>query len=103
MEREFDAVGQRAVFSEQGYREAVLGGAAFIPEEDFKKLELTQAELDAFGPVGVRADPTNSFCAKVLKGQQIFRGIHDRMIMGESQAVLAEVFDTACDLEPATV
>jgi hypothetical protein len=102
-DREFDVIGQRAVFSEQGYREAVLGGAAFIPEEDFKKLDLTQSELDEFGPVGSRVDPTNSFCVKTIRGQQIFREIRDRMLLGESQSVLAEAADGPCDVELVTV
>ena len=89
-DREFDAIGQRAVLSEQGYREAVLGGAAFIPEEEFRKIDFTVDELNQYGPVGVRVDPPNSFCEKLLRAQQIFRDLRERMMV-DSQRVLAEV------------
>ena len=79
-EREFDAVGQRAVFSETSYREAVLGGAGFIAEEQFKKLGFTQEELDKYGPVGERNNPSASFCDKLLRAQEVYRETRDAML-----------------------
>jgi hypothetical protein len=89
-DREFDAIGQRATFSEQGYREAVLGGAAFLPDNEFSKLGFTQAELDSFGPVGTRADPPPVFVEKLLKGQEAFREILSNMRGAAMPVVLAD-------------
>lgn len=91
-DREFDAVGQKAALSEEGYRDAILGGAAFIPEKQFESLGFTSDELEKFGPLGVRVDPTDSFCRKLSLGQQIFRDIRDQLLVGD-QRVLAEVSD----------
>lgn len=88
--REFDAVGQRATFSEEGYREVVLGRGAFIPEDEFAKLGFTQQELEKLGPSGSRPkDPPPEFLEKLHRGQQAFREIRDRMLCGSQ--VLAEV------------
>lgn len=88
-DREFDAVGQRAEFSEQGFREAVLGNAPFIVEDDFKKVSFTEEELSTHGPSGSRVDPTQSFIDKLGAAQQMFRDARARMEIGADQ-VLAE-------------
>jgi hypothetical protein len=98
-EREFDAVGQRAAFSEQGYREAVLGGAAFITEEDFRKISFTVDEINLHGPVGMRVDPPTSFCEKLARAQQIYREDRSRMLVN-AEAVLAEASDRFGEAEP---
>ena len=72
-EREFDAVGQRAAFSEATFRDVVVGGAAFIIEEDFKKVGFTKEELAQHGSFGDRYDPPSSFCDKLFLAQEIFR------------------------------
>lgn len=100
-EREFDTIGQRAVLSEQGFREAVLGGAAFIPEEDFVKRGFSAEELAAHGPAGIRIDPPHSFTLKVDMAQQVFRDIRGRMgseVGG--QEVLSDASDRDSELEP---
>src|SRR5690348_4266896 len=89
-DREFDAVGQVAVFSEEGYRDAVLGGAAFIPETEFRRVSFTSEELEKFGPVGVRVDPTANFCDKLDLAHQIYRDIRRSMEL-DATSVLAEV------------
>lgn len=91
-EREFDAVGQKAVFSESQYRDVVLGGAAFLPEEEFLKLGFTEVELEKFGQIGVRVDPTESFCNKLIRGQERFREIMAAMVREASARIeLAKV------------
>lgn len=98
-DREFDAVGQRAVLSEQGYREAVLGGAAFIPEEAFQKIGFTPVQLDQYGPVGLRLEPPAEFCDKLILSQQVFRDIRDDMLL-DSQRVLVDAADASAEPEP---
>lgn len=93
-EREFDTVGQRASFSEQGFKEAILGNAAFIPEEDFKRIGFSAEELAAHGPSGLRIDPPASFLGKLSLAQQVFRDIQSRVSQeGQGPQVLAEIGD----------
>ena len=91
-DREFDTVGQRAVFSEQGFCEAILGHAPFITEEDFKKIGFTSDELSMYGQSGLRVDPSQSFNAKLGMVQQVFRDTYARM-GSEANRVLAEASD----------
>ena len=91
-DREFDTVGQRAVFSEQGFREVVLGNAPFIAEEDFKRVGFTPDELSMYGQSGMRVDPPQSFNDKLGMAQQIFREVRARM-ESEANSVLAEASD----------
>lgn len=42
----FSAVGEQAELTEQVYREAIAGGAAFITEEEFKALEISDYDLN---------------------------------------------------------
>ncbi len=79
-EREFDEVGQKATFSEVGFSEALLGGAEFIPEDHFNKLSFTDDELTNFGPIGVRMYPTQEFCEKLARAQQLAKEIRERLI-----------------------
>ncbi len=88
-EREFDTVGQRAMLSEEGFKEAVLGRAAFIAEADFAKVGFTEDELATHGNFGSRIDPPQSFCDKLATAQQFYRETFDRMLR-ESSLVLAE-------------
>ncbi len=78
-DREYDVVGQKAMLSEQGYREAVLGGAAFIPEEEFKGINFTPDELSRHGASGMRIDPPSEFLHKLSQAQQLFRDIREKM------------------------
>ena len=91
-DREFDSVGQRASFSEQTFRDAILGGAAFIREEDFSKLGFTEEEISVYGPFGTRVDVPQSFGEKLATAQQIFRDTYARM-HSEASKVLAEALD----------
>lgn len=90
-DREFDAIGQRAVFSEQSFREAVLGNAHFIAEEDFLRCKFTSEELEAHGRSGDRIDPPASFCEKVNLAQAMWRDARRRLESGDTQ-LAAEVF-----------
>ena len=87
---EFDTIGQRAEFSETGFRDAVLGGAGFIPMADFDRVGFEAKELEQYGSSGMRCDPTDSFCRKVEIAQQIYRDIY-RRLQGRDVDVLAEV------------
>ena len=78
-DREFDAVGQCASFSEQGFREAVLGNAPFITEAEFEKIGFDDGELSLYGPQGSRVDPPQSFCDKLATAQEAFRDLRLRM------------------------
>lgn len=91
-DREFDTVGQKASLSETGYREAVLGGAAFIPEATFDKVGFSQEQLDMYGPVGLRMDPPADFCDKLMVAQELFREIRSEMTRDSAQ-VLVEASD----------
>jgi len=91
-EREFDTVGQRAEFSEEIFREVVIGNAPFVTEEDFKRCGFTEEELEAFGPSGARVDPPQSFNDKLAMAQQMFRDVLARMLTNKD-AVFAEVSD----------
>jgi hypothetical protein len=87
---EFDAVGQRATFSERGFREVVAGGAAFLPLELFDQVGFTQEELDHHGPIGLRYLPPENFCNKLMVAQQFFRGLREELLSGKSvEEVLA--------------
>ena len=90
--REFDAVGQRATFSEESFREVLLRLAPFIPDADFDKVEFTEHELSTYGPSGKRVDPPQSFCDKLALAQEICRDLRERMLGGGGE-VLAEVAD----------
>lgn len=88
-DREFDAVGQQATFSEQGFKDVVFGGAAFIPEEDFLRIGFTEQELETYGPAGQRFNPPQSFCDKLGAAHQVYRDLKSRMLV-QAQQVLAE-------------
>ena|ERR1700674_4755510 len=42
----FDAVGQKAEFTEEAFLDVLRGGGAFVPEEVFSDLGFEQSELD---------------------------------------------------------
>jgi hypothetical protein len=91
-DREFDTVGQRATFSEQGFREAVLGHAAFITDKDFARVCFTQDELSNYGQSGLRINPSRGFLEKLSLAQEIFRDTYAGMER-EANRVLAEASD----------
>lgn len=78
-DREFDGIGQKASFSEKGFREAVLGGAAFIPAGEFERIAFDAESLAVYGPLATRVNPPSSFVTKVDQAQQVFRDIRTRM------------------------
>ena len=89
-DRDFDTFGQKASFSEQSFKEVVLGGAAFIPEEAFQKLGITDKELEKWGSAGMRPEAPESFANKLLAGQQVYLDILNRM-QATPEQVLAEI------------
>lgn len=103
-DRDFDTVGQRAVFNEQGFREAILGDAVFILEEDFKKIGFTSDELSIYGPSGLRVDVSQSFGEKLHLAQQIFHDTQQRMrddaarILADASAVDFRELEPVVDL-----
>ena len=90
-DREFDTVGQRATLSEQGFLEAVIGGAPFIPEKDFLNIGFTETELMMHGPSGSRFDPPQEFNNKLLLAQRIFADVRGQILKDPHQ-ILAEIF-----------
>ena len=93
-EREFDTVGQKAVFSEVGFREVILGRACFITDEDFNKCGFTEEELREHGLSGSRFEPPQSFLDKLGMAQQMHRDLFVRM-RSEDSKVMSEVSGTA--------
>jgi hypothetical protein len=88
---EFDSIGKKAKLSEQRFTDAVEGGMALIPEAYFNEIGFTADELAAQGPVGQRFEPSDAFCKKLAKAQQVFQDIQRRMLEGGRQEVLAEI------------
>jgi len=80
MERTYDAFGQRANFTDAQYRDVVLGGGAFIPEESFTEIGFTLEEIAAFGSSGNRMFAPDSLRDRVFRAEQVFRCVRDRML-----------------------
>jgi hypothetical protein len=100
-EIEFDSIGQRATFSERGFRDIVLGGAAFLPVSMFDRLRFTDTELEKHGPIGARYFPPDTFCNKLLTAQQLFRELRDEFLAGKSiEDILATVGESDVELVP---
>jgi hypothetical protein len=91
-EVEYDTIGQRATMTERGFREAVLGGAPFIPDEYFDRVDFTPQELSQWGQVGVRVDTSTRFEEKLGVAQEMFRDLCARMRANQS-LTLAELLD----------
>lgn len=89
-EREFGRVGEIAMFGEALFRDAVLGGAPFIPEASFKMVDFSGDELAAFGLPENRDLATASFTEKLAKAQQVFRGLQSE-IASEGLAGMARL------------
>lgn len=70
-DREFDAIGQVAVFSEKLFADVVSGGGAFITDRDFQKI-FDQEEVAAYGGENRDLAPA-SFNEKLQIAQQVFR------------------------------
>lgn len=100
-DREFDTVGQRAVFSEKVFRTVILGGGTFITEEQFNRIGFTHDELSRHGASGDRFNPPASFCQKLEVAQSIFRDMLYQLSQN-GQKTLAELSD-AVGLEIANV
>lgn len=82
-DREFDTVGQLASLSEQGFKEAVNGGAAFILSEDFDRCNFLPEDLDKYGNSGQRIDPSSTFSNSLALAQSIYRSTKQRLSAGE--------------------
>lgn len=96
-EREFSRIGEIAMFSEAIYQDTVIGGGAFIPEEDFKKIGFSADELAAHGHAEGRDEAPASFNQKVDLAQQVFRDLRNIMLSAEvlKRRTLAEISDNA--------
>lgn len=86
-DREFDAVGQKAQFSESGFVDAVLGGAAFLPESEFNRIGMTAEEIRKYGPAGERDNPPGSFIAKLSRAHEVYRNLRSQ-IQADTNKVL---------------
>lgn len=93
-EREFDTVGQIATLSEDGFREAVLGGAAFISDEAFKRVNFSSADLLLYGQSGERCDPSAKFVEKLSIAQQVYRDLFTNM-KRDAKRILVDTADFA--------
>lgn len=82
--REFNAIGQAAEFSEAEFRDVVLGRASFILEEDFRRIEFTDDELKKWGAPGERFETSASFADKLALAHGMFRDLHARVLRGEA-------------------
>ena len=91
-EIEFDTIGQRATLSEKGFREVILGGAAFLPQATFDRVGFTEEELQHQGPLGQRYLPHEDFCNKLAIAHQFYRELRQELEGGKSvEEVLAPV------------
>lgn len=71
-DRRFDSIGQRAVLAEAQFEEVLLGGAAFIKEDDFRKIGFTDEEIAAYGSSIGFADFPQTFGEKLSIARQVF-------------------------------
>ena len=71
-DREFDAIGQKVVFTDQQYKE-VIRKIPFIPEDRFKRVGFTPEELAVYGHGGSRSFAPMSFLEKLGLALQVFR------------------------------
>ncbi len=76
---EYEQVGDPLECSEQRFYEVVMGGAAFIPEEDFERVGFTEGELIEHGCAGTRYEPPISFVQKLESAQQVFRALRQKL------------------------
>jgi hypothetical protein len=91
---EYDEVGQKASFTEKSFIEAINGGACFIPEKSYRAVGFTADELAAYGPAGLRHNPTNDFCQKLALAQQVFRDLQSLLSREEArQNILSSIAD----------
>ena len=92
--REFDAVGQTAEFSESEFRDVVLGRAPFIPEEDFARVGFTEEELKKWGKPGERFETSDLFTGKLALAHDMFRDLYARTQNGEAVDAMYLVEET---------
>lgn len=93
-DREFSALGERAVFSESTFIDVVLGGCPVIPESTFRRVGITQDEIEAVAnePEEILA----SVAQKINIVQQAYRDLRARLGGGQPLSqVISEV--TAID------
>lgn len=77
-ERLFNRFGQVADWDEEVYARLVEG-APFIPDDDFKRLPITQAELDRYADYANRALAPDSFNQKVKQAVIILTDIREKL------------------------
>lgn len=91
---EYDEVGQKASFAEKFFVDVINGGACFIPQKSYEAIGFTADELAAYGPAGLRDNPTNDFCQKLALAQQVFRDLQSLLSREEDrQNILSRIAD----------
>lgn len=86
-EMEYSQVGQYAEFSEEQFRDVILGGGVFLPVDQFAKIGFTESELEEFGPPGSRDDAEFSFNEKLIRARQAYFDLRNGIVNGEPDAV----------------
>ncbi len=99
-DREFDAIGQVAVFSEQTFADVIRGGGAFIADKDFQKIGITAEEIAAYGHAEGREIASASFNCKVDMAQQVFR---DTKALLSSEGLAANVVSDVSESDTTVV
>ena len=77
-DRVFSRLGQSADWDEAFYQQ-IIGGAAFIPNTEFKKIGFTQDELDRYADYGNRALAPASFNAKVKEATLVLCELREKL------------------------
>jgi hypothetical protein len=77
--REFTQVGQYAEWTEETYKEKVLGNCPFIPHKEFVSCGFTTHELLEYGSYVNLPLAPDSFRAKHVKARRILHDIRERL------------------------
>lgn len=95
-ELEYDTIGQRASFSEDVFYQVILGGAEFLPEEEYQRAGFTAEDIRAYGAMGERVDSSDSFLSKVDFAHKSCSDLRLDLLRSRSNA-LAAVTDSLPD------
>jgi hypothetical protein len=77
---EYNAVGQRADFTDEYFRDAVVGGAAFLPEEDFDEIfgDFPKELLLTYGDPYFFGTPSQDYLERVARCRDKVRQIREQ-------------------------
>lgn len=81
-ERAYEALGQRAQFDAETYKRVILGGGAFIPQENFDKIGFDPEELAAYGLGANQGYAPEAFQEKLRSAVQVLDDIRKEMSEG---------------------